>query len=353
MRQISEQKAKQLSIYNANCLNNISPLAQCHICAEVCPQQALTWQNGRWNIQNCNLCGICTTVCPTQVFQIDQRQLLYTKKDHTIQLCCYQNTLAPAEALHLNCLQQLSPLMILHLLYQYSAVTIYLTPEKCQQCVYCWYPEGLLQQLEQYQIPQDKLRIILQTADSAATASAGESRRNFLADFLHRSETNSKKALLHTVESIATNFTSNGETTEPAIFPTRLPLYALYIKKQLRLQPQQTLPFRLMSCISCTFCGACNHICPTDALEIVETGAQKELRYQPELCINCNLCQKICMQHGLQWEDFMTQQQFLQTPQILAQSSEKICTDCAESYYQWPLTESTICPLCETFSDIE
>lgn len=78
-----------------------------------------------------------------------------------------------------------------------------------------------------------------------------------------------------------------------------------------------------------------------------EQDGQKQLLYHPELCINCNLCQQVCMQHGLQWDDFMSQQQFLHTPQILAHSAEKVCTRCEHTYYQWPADDSQLCSFCK------
>lgn len=80
MPQTNWQKANQLSMYSANCLNNISPFSQCTVCQDICPQQALYWQDNHWQAANCNLCGLCTMVCPTQVFQIDQQALLQYKK---------------------------------------------------------------------------------------------------------------------------------------------------------------------------------------------------------------------------------------------------------------------------------
>lgn len=348
MRQTIWQKANQLSIYSANCLNNISPFAQCSSCRDICPQQALHWQDGHWQAANCNLCGLCTLVCPTQVFQIDQPQLLQYEKNQPLQLCCSQNMTAPEQALRINCLQQLTPLTILHLLYQHGKLTLYVSSEDCQQCAHRWYPQGLIQQLEQYAVPADKLQIIIQTDKPEPAVPEENQRREFLRDLLHRTENQSKKAMVRTAESIAATFSSQEmQTAAPAVFPARLPLYALYVKKQLPAQPEQTLPFRQLQCNACNFCGACTHLCPTQALELQEQGSEKQLLYHPELCINCNLCQQVCMQHGFQWGDYMPRQQFLHTPHILAHSAEKICIRCEHSYYQWPADDSQLCSFCK------
>ena len=88
------------------------------------------------------------------------------------------------------------------------------------------------------------------------------------------------------------------------------------------------------------------HICPTQALEMKNEQEEKQLLFHPELCINCNLCNTICMQRGLTWEDFMTTKQFIQSPIILAHSQEQICSQCEHEFYQWPSTPDSTEPVC-------
>ena len=352
MTQSVYQKSNHLAIRSANCLNTISPLAQCSTCQQICPQQALQLRDGQWHAGHCSLCGLCTVVCPTQVFQIDQPSLLQYESKPPLQLCCSQNPAAPAQALRLNCLQQLPPLALFHLLYQHQQLILYLTPDLCQQCSHHWYAQGLLQQLEPYQIPAEKLQIIIQTPQPATepeTPTTGPSQRRALfRDLWQRTEQQSQKAVVQAAETVAAVFSSTELTaTEPQIFPARLPLYALYVKKELPLPAQTQLPFRQMVCTACHFCGACARLCPTQALKLTETEQQKQLLFCPELCIGCNLCQQICMQHGLQWDDWMTGRQFMQTPQCLAHSPEKICSCCQHSFYQWPPGKNTVCSFCQ------
>ena len=343
---MGEKKATTLSIFSANCLNLRSPLSQCHICKTVCPQNALSFHNGKWEAVNCTLCGVCAMVCPTQVFQIDLPHLLNLPAQNLV-ITCSQVPTAPAEALHINCLQQLTPLAVMHLLYRHPSVTIYLPMAQCQQCTHQWYAQGFLQQLTQYQVPSEKLQII--TTEYQQTT-AENTRRNLFRDLMHRTEDTTKKAITHAVEKITAEFTSQEIAQEdPAVFPSRLPLYALYLKGQLPVTAEQELPFRQLQCTACTFCGACVHICPTQALEIKTEQEEKYLWFHPELCINCNLCKEICMQHGLDWDDFFTAEQFVRTQEALAHSKEYICNRCEHEFYQWPpITEAEdpICTFC-------
>lgn len=337
------QKANTLSILSANCLNQRSSFSSCHICETVCPQQSLSFSDGTWTAINCSLCGVCAMVCPTQVFQIDMPALLNQPQQDLI-LCCSQNASVPSEALRLNCIQQLNPLAIIHLLYRHNTLTLYLPIEQCKQCTHQWYVQGLLQQLNTYQLPSDKLKIIIQ--ETPVSESANQ-RRELLRDLFHRTEEKSKKALTTVVEKISTDFTSQELVQkEPAVFPARLPLYALYIKKEIPLPAEHQLPFRKLHCTSCTFCGACMHICPTQAISINTEDTIKELHFRPELCINCNLCQIICIQHGLEWDDYLTTEQFIQSPISLAHSKEQICNLCEHEFYQWPPSKEDRSPIC-------
>ncbi len=343
------QKAKTLSILSANCLNQLSPLANCHTCETVCPQKVLSFQDGKWSASNCTLCGVCTMVCPTQVFQIDAPHLLQLPAQALV-LTCSQHSSAPAEALRINCIQQLNPLAIIHLLYRHPSVRIYLPLEHCKQCSHHWYAQGLLQQLKSYQLPAEKLQVITELSNTPAEENQ---RRDLFRDLFHRTEDTSKKMLVQAVEKIGAEFSSEEiQQQEPAVFPNRLPLYALYVKKQLPVPSDTELPFRRLICTACTFCSACTHVCPTEALILkASDDNQKQLYFQPELCINCNLCSQICMQHGLEWDDFFTAEQFMQTPQLLAHADKQICSRCEHEFYQWPLSQDndteSLCSFCK------
>lgn len=108
--------------------------------------------------------------------------------------------------LRINCLQQFTPLHIIHLLYQHSKLTLYITAEDCQKCPQNWYPQGLLQQLEPYQIPAEQLQIIQQTNAPAETAADEKQRREFFRDLLHRTEEQSKKQYHALQNTLPLNF---------------------------------------------------------------------------------------------------------------------------------------------------
>ena len=345
---MSFQKASALSVFPANCLNRISPLSHCDTCLQICPQQAISITDDAITADACILCGLCTSVCPTQVFQIDHRALLAQPSGMSLQLCCHRHPDAPAEAFRLNCLQQLTPLFLIQLLYRHPHITLYLHNEACRSCSLQWAPQSLLQQLEAYEIADDRLTIQVSSAELRPDHPDTGSRRELFRNLFQRTDARSREFAAQAADSVLTavsTFTS--EQPQAEIFPVRLPLYALYAKKQLTVPAQHALPFRFLQCTACNFCGACVHLCPVNALEFTQQDGEQQLQFHPELCVNCNLCTQLCMQHGLQWDDFMSGQMFLQTPHTLAHSSEQICSQCQHSFYRWPADEDGCCTFCK------
>lgn len=45
---------------------------------------------------------------------------------------------------------------------------------------------------------------------------------------------------------------------------------------------------------TCVGCGACAHVCPADAIEIVGSGAERRIRFMHKDCIFCGSCQDVC-----------------------------------------------------------
>jgi formate hydrogenlyase subunit 6/NADH:ubiquinone oxidoreductase subunit I len=44
----------------------------------------------------------------------------------------------------------------------------------------------------------------------------------------------------------------------------------------------------------CVGCGACAHVCPADAIEIVGNGTERLVRFMRKDCIFCGSCQDVC-----------------------------------------------------------
>ena len=45
---------------------------------------------------------------------------------------------------------------------------------------------------------------------------------------------------------------------------------------------------------TCTGCGNCARVCPTEALAVHQQDAGMELTFDPALCVGCSLCVDLC-----------------------------------------------------------
>lgn len=49
----------------------------------------------------------------------------------------------------------------------------------------------------------------------------------------------------------------------------------------------------------CTGCGACAQVCPTGAIEMVDEGNERTLRFKYEKCISCASCEEVCPEEAV------------------------------------------------------
>lgn len=335
------------------CSKLISPLSHCHICQDVCPQQALDFTGEQWQLtEDCTQCGLCTANCPQQVFQLDYPSLLQqANRQEKLLLACQHNQLAPQQSQSVHCLQQFSPLQLLMLSQQYAEVVIYLSQQDCEQCTKGWYSPLLALQLQQYHLQDSHIRLIQQQyPETDANEDSNGQRRKFFRQLARDSKKISGDFFTSTLNKWLDPFAAQEKMPgSSSILPMRLPLFTHY-QQQVNSSPageDTELPFRQLSCQSCTLCGACAAICPTKALILRVEEKTKELLYRPEYCNQCNLCQDICFQHQLFWNSRLTIKQFLASPLQLSYSTEQICSQCNHAYYLDPPSSKQLCSFCQ------
>lgn len=56
----------------------------------------------------------------------------------------------------------------------------------------------------------------------------------------------------------------------------------------------------------CSACGACVKACPVGALELVEAGGKRYVKYDPVKCCNCDTCIKTCQENASPKIRYMT-----------------------------------------------
>lgn len=76
----------------------------------------------------------------------------------------------------------------------------------------------------------------------------------------------------------------------------------------------------------CNLCGFCIQVCPTQALGIEENDDKTALWLDPELCIHCNKCERICEQGAMEMSTSKNSQEHM----VLIQSPRAKCACCGK-----------------------
>ena len=309
---------EQLTITAERCLNARFKKADCHICADACPVEAihLDDQSVRLDPEACASCGACVWQCPTEVFA--QPHSSRTKLDETvrvvgvvpIELRCPQNTSNTTTIPEVtiiqqpHCLADLSPSRLIELAADRQ---VWLNDQACAAC-----PIGEAQtsiaravnEANRWRAVFNHLRQIhLLTTDGDRlarphiapifdSANPPADRRAFFG-FL-------KKAL---AETGATVSEQPNPDDQPVPVNQRLPQRVPRERQNLLTalgtlgQPQDVplnLPRVSIEAENCTACGLCAKFCPTGSIRFQANGEHFDLDFIPAACIDCNLCVLAC-----------------------------------------------------------
>lgn len=323
-----------LKIASERCLKNKSPLTRCNLCANVCPKKGFSFQNGQWEVSDCSLCGRCVSLCPCEVFSIDEKKLLELMPSKHLILTC-QNDKQTSYGMKLFCFKALRPELIFYLLKKHEKVSLVVSEATCASCENEFSPEVLKRLLERYGLSYERLSFI---SDDEAVKHFHQrlesSRRAYL--------TGSYKALLNQGADLALEEMNDLALSEKESLPlSRSLLYHAYQDER----GEGSLPYPLLFVTRCHFCGACEKLCPEEALKIIEDEGKKYLIFQPVLCNFCKLCEEVCMAKGIHWGEYVTREDFFEARwQKVAEAKEASCVRCQRKHHSFEASE--VCYFC-------
>jgi len=94
-----------------------------------------------------------------------------------------------------------------------------------------------------------------------------------------------------------------------------------------------TLPWRLRAVdSSCSGCLACGERCPTGALRATETAQLRELSFDPALCTDCALCERICPEQAMVPQPAGSLEEIGTGRSILFQLQQRPCSRCGTPF---------------------
>ena len=345
-----------VSVHGERCLNFRHKDANCRLCVDSCPTEAIRLQPaGFWpassaaettalppgpkeprlDAERCVSCGLCLHLCPTEAFtqrgtpESTTAQTVALTPGDAVALVCPQHpepdrTRAPVDVVvrHKRCLAALSISRLLEL-SDGGRRAVWLDDSPCAEC-----PIGRVQPLiaravtaanEMLQAFGRAPRIrthqghdgeLLDTPTQRRVIDGDRpelSRRHF---FETLGQLMRRTAVTAIAESLPTP-TPSGPLPVEQRLPQRIPQERQRLFRQLKRLgtpvveplPAATVPFAeiLIDGDACSACRLCARFCPTGALHFATDAERFALYVKPALCLDCGLCAAACPENAIRF----------------------------------------------------
>lgn len=358
-------KTDDLEVRSSLCGHSIANKFSCQLCTDNCPNDSLSWQDNHWYISDCNSCGKCVTVCPSHVFKLAENTLINSSILHKKPLLTCNVLLeeiansCDIPIIHISCLNQIYPELLLYLLAKYGTLNIYINPEKCKQCCHFDY-QALINNLNKMGDFKPKINCYKAGENSSNLITENEenllNRRQFFYTMLKRGRTISQEVINESIAEYKEIFNKHSPVkSKPHAEKRLLLLMALQVFKQNNIPfTIKKLPYPRVQVEKCEFCGVCVRLCPNGALDIIEENDTKTLYYWPLKCTGCGLCKDICQvgiinnDNSLEFGDLLKKKGEV----ILAQAQAVNCKSCQSKVYFYPTRTEDTCYPCRLQSKI-
>lgn len=305
------------------CLRAASTGSDCKICADACPDSAITFKkNGILLGESCSACTLCVGECPSSAisfFDTDIIDFLRNSAQKSFISCSGS----------LPCLGMLSVLdMTIIALQNDKAVTIDLS--KCDECSFL-RALNIKQKIEERVFGVNSFLRTIERKEVEINYKKAQKREFFRrgGEFIGRSFSDDEIKVLE---------------------PTKLKMLKALLKSEEK--KDATLPFSIKIEVSdnCTICRDCSFFCPTQALKLVENGGESLLLFEASRCIDCDVCETICKskaisKRGVRLEEFLGEDIELVRKHML------LCSVCKCGFFG--RTHDNVCPRCREIEEFE
>lgn len=330
--------------------------SECNRCAEACPHEAIRLFDAGVEVlaERCQSCGLCVGACQTEALSqngISADYLLkITAGAKQIMLACAPSELA-ADAI-VPCLGALHPVVLAELSRQGIAVEL-AGMEHCADCGHAAKGADLIRSnLAAHEIlcgtgaPETYAPLALRAESTDAPVKREKldtSRRGLFRRIVGRGA----EVLSGMPEAVPAPLKAI-RAAAPFVPERKVLLNAMFADKgeaAFALPRHSAIPAEDWQVVSgCTYCEACVRVCPTGALQLLESNTGWRLAFLNERCVACDVCAEVCQPGVLRQihrEEVVVNKQ---KGRLLAAVSKRRCTRCDRVFVNE--NGSEICPIC-------
>lgn len=351
--------ASQPELRVTHCTRYRFRYSECHRCADVCQYQAVTLSEDgvAINPSACRNCGLCVAACPTEALasaELPRIDMLKRAAGRTaLTIACAPSGQKGDEVV--PCLGALDAATLAHLANRGTAVTL----NGAQHCGACAHGKHAEHQTALHLEAVAEMKCatggdgwsdIAVAAGRKASPDKAEhnaSRRHLFRRFIGRgvdqmarpvSQEDAQPAPLKAIR-FARQFSTTGRELLQVLLDKAegdagmpLPSHPGILAAQMQLQD------------GCTACEACARACPTDAMQVRESGVAWELAFEFARCVGCGVCVEACQPRVLQLAPTMNGWKAPQATVLHARSKQR-CSRCDRFFISPEPAE--VCPICE------
>lgn len=330
--------------------------SECNRCAQACPHEAIRLFDAGVEVLagHCQSCGLCVSACQTEALNQSGISADFLLK---ISAGSKKTTLAcaPSQAagdVVVPCLGALHPVVLAEMSRQGIAVEL-AGMEHCAECVHVGKgPELLSANLAGHETLCSKsdskmyAPLTLRTENSAVPVKMeilDESRRGLFRRIVGRSaevlsgKLEAAPAPLKAIRAAAP-FVPERKAILNAMFANRGEVAFV-------LARHSSIPAEDWQVVSgCSYCEACVRVCPTGALQLLESNSGWRLAFLNDRCVACDVCAEVCQPGVMRQVDEEGVIVNKQKGRLLAAVSKRRCTRCDRVFVNESGGE--VCPIC-------
>lgn len=327
----------------------------CSRCSDVCPHEAIKLSNEGVEVlaDHCKGCALCAWVCPTEalaVSGISAEQLLKQAGDaKQMTIACAPSSMKGDVVV--PCIGAINPMVLAEFARRGIALRLEGTAH-CGACINAAKgPELIDLNLLAYQSlcdiaePEQWVELERQSAEAAP--------------FVPAEHDASRRGLFRRIVSHGTDVASGKLEQAPAplkairaaapFLPERKTLlnglFAAAGDEAIRVAHHAALPAEDWEVAQgCTYCEACVRVCPTGAIQLLESNTAWRLAVLNDRCVGCDVCAEVCQPGVLRPINIDTVIVNKQKGRLLAAVAKRRCARCDRVFVNESGAE--ICPIC-------